>query len=228
MKKLLVLLALCMVFSVVLVACETEPETPETTEETTTVAPETDAPTTEEPTTEEPTTEEPTTDAPTTQEPTTEPPTTEPPTTGTTEPPAPPADPVKVGQSFDECDPWIGDAQQTAFFTPGQSASWDGVAIVEDYNVTAIRVWGWVAFYAETPGTFGYQIGDADPVFDASFSVEAEGPVVDAAVAQGGKSAARMKIMIPVEYVSGEEIVVKALVKDAVGTVETITEFKLI
>ena len=122
---------------------------------------------------------------------------------------------------------WIDGESVGAFFTPGQSPSWDGIAVVEDYNVQAIRIWGWVAFYAETPGIFGYQIGDAEPVFDEGFALEAEQPVVDAAVAQGGKSAARMKIFVPVEYLSGEEIVIKALAKDAVGTVETICEFKL-
>ena len=220
MKKLLVLLALCMIISVVLVACDTpdEPVVDETT------AGATEAPTTEE-TTEAPTTEE-TTEAPTTEE-TTEAPTTEETTTEeTTEPPVV-IDPVKVGQSFDECDMWIDGQPVGAFFTPGQAKNWDGNAVVEDYNVQAIRVWGWVAFFAETPGTFGYQIGDAEPVFDEGFSVDAEQGVLDVAVAQGGKSAARMKIFVPVEYLSGEEIVIKALVKDAVGTVETICEFKL-
>ena len=81
MKKLIVLLALCMVFSVVLVACDNNTQTPDgTTEAPATDAP-TEAPTTEAPTTEEPTTEEPTTEAPTTEEPTTEAPTTEEPTT---------------------------------------------------------------------------------------------------------------------------------------------------
>ena len=83
MKKLLVLLALCMVLSVVLVACTEDTPTDETTD-VTTEAPGTDAPTegtTDAPTegtTEAPTTEAPTTQAPTTQEPTTEEP-TEPP-----------------------------------------------------------------------------------------------------------------------------------------------------
>ena len=224
MKKLLVLLALCMVLSVVMVACTTE-EAPadETTAGEVTEAPtnaETEAPTQGE--TEAPTESE--TEAPTETETETDAPTTETETEPETEPEP---DPVKVGMSFDECDPWTGDAQGTAFFTPGQSASWDKVAVVEDYNVSAIRVWGWVAFFAETPGTFGYQIGDADPVFDAAFSVEAEQPVIDAAHSQGGKSAARMRISIPVEFLSGEEITIKAVAMDAAGTIETLVEFKL-
>ena len=224
MKKLLVLLALCMVLSIVMVACE-EPVTPpaETTQGTTTDAPTTDAPTTEEPTTEETTTEPGTTE---------EPGTTTPPETSTEEtttPPPPPADPVKVGMSFDQL--YTGNGPATAgeenFFTPGQSGGWDGKAVIEDYNVQYVTVWGWVAFFAETPGTFGYQIGDADPVFSADFYVEPEQPVIDAALAGGGKSAARMHISIPVEYVSGEEITVKALAQDAAGTIETLVEFKL-
>ena len=74
MKKLLVLLALCMVFSVALVACDNNTENPEETTAGSTEAPTTEetaeAPTTEE-TTEAPTTEE-TTEAPTTEETTTE------------------------------------------------------------------------------------------------------------------------------------------------------------
>ena len=223
MKKLLVLLALCMVLSIVMVACE-EPVTPpaETTQGTTT-----DAPTTDAPTSEEPTTEETTTDPGTTETDTTTPPETS--TEETTTPPPPPADPVKVGMSFDQL--YTGNGPATAgeenFFTPGSSASWDGKAVIEDYNVQYVTVWGWVAFFAETPGTFGYQIGDADPVFSADFYVEPEQPVIDAALGGGGKSAARMHISIPVEYVSGEEITVKALAQDAAGTIETLVEFKL-
>ena len=88
MKKLLVLLVLCMALSVVLVACDTHEQPMDETTEATTEAPTTEALTTEEPTTEEPTTEEPTTEEPTTEEPTTEEPTTEEPTTEeqTTEP----------------------------------------------------------------------------------------------------------------------------------------------
>ena len=223
MKKLLVLLALCMVLAVMFVACNNEPEPP--VEETTagsTEAPtqgETEAPTTDEGTTQTPTTEEPTTQAPTTNETTTE---------ESTEPPVV-IDPVKVGMSFDQL--YTGNGPATAgeenFFTPGQSGSWDGKAVIEDYNIDYVTVWGWVAFFAETPGTFGYQIGDADPVFDAAFSVEAEQPVLDAAHNAGGKSAARMHISIPVLYVGGEDIVIKALAKDAVGTVETLVEFTL-
>ena len=221
MKKLLVILALCMVLSVVFVACE-DPVTPpeETTPEVTTPEVTTPEATTPEETTPEATTPEETTPEATTPEETT-------PEETTPEETTPPADPVITHVSFDECDPWIGETQGTGFFTPGQSASWDKIANVEDYNVQYVRVWGWVGFYAETIGEFGYQIGDNEPVYDAAFAWETEQPVIDAAAGSGAKSASRFKIMIPVEYLSGEGIVIKALAKDAVGTVETLAEFQL-
>ena len=227
MKKLLVLLALCMVLSVVLVACDTSEQPPEET-----TAGSTEAPTTEAPTTEEPTTEE-TTEAPTTEE-TTEAPTTETTTEEVTTAPTPDPDPVKVGVSFDEADMWIDVTADTnnsansvgSLFTPGKASEWDKIANVEDYKVEYIRIWGWVAFFSENAGTYGYQIGDAEPVFDDAFSVAAEQGVIDVAAAQGGKSATRMKIMIPVRDLSGE-VVIKALVKDAAGTVEEIVTFTM-
>ena len=94
MKKLLVLLALCMVLTVALVACETDPNTTDESTAGTTEAPTTEG-TTEAPTTETqaPTTEE-TTQAPTTEE-TTQAPTTETTTEEETTTEAPdPADPV--------------------------------------------------------------------------------------------------------------------------------------
>ena len=232
MKKLLVLLALCMVLSVVLVACTEDTPTDETTDVTTeapstdapTEAPGTDAPTegtTESPTTEEPTTEAPTTQAPTTQEP-------------TTEEPVPVPDPVITHLSFDELDKWIdisGEITNSAnslgsIFTPGQSGSWDKIANVDDYTIAYLRVWGWVGFYAEEIGEFGYQIDDQDPVFSADFTIEAAQDVINAAAGTGAKSASRMAIMIPVRDLSGEHTI-KALVKDAAGTIEELTVFTL-
>ncbi|MBQ1233298.1 MAG: hypothetical protein IIX86_07195, partial [Clostridia bacterium] len=127
MKKLLVLLALCMVISVVLVACDTPEQPVEDTTAGTTEAPttgteapsETEAPTTD---TEAPTTD---TEAPTTD---TEAPTTD--TESETEPPVV-IDPVKVGMSFDQL--YTGNGPATAgeenFFAPGSSSSWDGKAV---------------------------------------------------------------------------------------------------
>ncbi|MBE6697379.1 MAG: hypothetical protein E7581_02540 [Ruminococcaceae bacterium] len=232
MKKLLVLLALCMVLSVVLVACTEDTPTDETTD-VTTEAPGTDAPT-EAPGTDDPT--EGTTESPTTEEPTTEAPTTEAPTTQepTTEVPVPDPDPVTTHLSFDELDKWIdisGDITNSAnslgsIFTPGQSAGWDKIATVDDYTIAYLRVWGWVGFFAEEVGEFGYQIDDQDPVFSADFAVVAGQDVVQAAAGTGAKCASRMTIMIPVRDLSGEHTI-KALVKDAAGTIEELTVFTL-
>ena len=216
MKKLLVLLALCMVLSVVLVACQ-DPDQP--TEDTT--AGSTEAPTTEAPTTEAPTTEEPTTEAPTTD--TTDAPTTEPPTT---EPPAPPADPVTIHISKDEIRYMVGEGQVGQAYAPGAFDSWaDKIATVEDYNVDAIVIWGWAGFFAENIGEFGYQIDDNDAVF-ADFTFSTEQGVIDAAAAGGAKSASRFYIPVPVLYLNGEHTI-KALVRDAAGTVEVFHEFTL-
>ena len=223
MKKLLLtLLALYMVLSVVLVACNDPEEPVESGEETTT------EPTTTEPAETDPVTTEPVTTEPDTSE--TEPETTEPDTSETepetTEPETEkPADPVITGLSFDELS-MITDGNAVGFFTPGQSASWDKIANVEDYNVDTIKVWGWVGFFAEEIGQFGYQIGDAEPVF-GEFTFDTEDAVIAAAAGGGAKSASRFAIMIPVEYVGGEGIEVKALARDAAGTVETLVTFTL-
>ena len=63
MKKILVLIAFSLIFTLCLAACDQGTEQPEDT----TAAMETEAPTTEELTTEAPTTEEPTTEEPTTE-----------------------------------------------------------------------------------------------------------------------------------------------------------------
>ncbi|MBR2447095.1 MAG: hypothetical protein IKB28_10595, partial [Clostridia bacterium] len=178
-------------------------------------------PTTTEPAETDPVTTEPVTE-PTTTEPVTEPDTSETETETETEKPA---DPVTTCLSFDELS-MITDGNSVGFFTPGQSASWDKIANVEDYNVDTIKVWGWVGFFAEELGQFGYQIGDAEPVF-GEFTFATEDAVIAAASGSGAKSASRFAIMIPVEYVGGEGIVVKALARDAVGTVETLVEFTL-
>ena len=218
MKKLLVILALCMVLSVVFVACE-DPVTPpeETTPEVTTPEVTTPEATTPEETTPEATTPEETTPEATTPEDTTE--------ETTPEETTPPADPVTTCLSFDEL-AMITDGNSVGFFTPGQSASWDKIANVEDYNVDTIKVWGWVGFFAEELGQFGYQIGDAEPVF-GDFLFDTEDAVIAAAAGSGAKSASRFQILIPVEYVGGEGIEVKALVRDAAGTVETLVTFTL-
>ena len=216
MKKLLLtMLALCMVISVVLVACE-DPEQPVVdSSDVTTEAP-SEKPTETEPpvgtTDTEPDTG--TTDTESDTTPDTTPDTSD--TTPDTEPVVDP-DPVTTHISFDQfCT--VLDGTETDVFAPGASAGWDKTANIEDYKVQYIKIWGWAAFYGEAIGEYGYQINDEEPVYSADFVVEAGADVVAAA---GGKPVSRFAIMVPVRDLSGE-FTVKGLVRDAVGTVEEI------
>ncbi len=123
--------------------------------------------------------------------------------------------------SFDELRTDSGDG----IFTPGASGSWNKVAEI-DSNVNTLSFWGWVAL-AEELGTFGYQIDGGEPVYDAGFAVEAEGPVVDAATAQGGTAASRMLVGIDVSALEGEHSV-RVLYKDPAENVVSLAEFKMI
>ncbi len=109
--------------------------------------------------------------------------------------------------SFDECDAWIGDQQVQQFFTPGSHASWDGRAVINNGNVEYVRIWGWVAFQSEQIGQVGYRIDDGEPVYDDAFLIEAEQPIINAALAIGAQSATRISVMIPVRQLSGEHVI---------------------
>ena len=163
------------------------------------------------------------TTVPETEIPETKPPKTEPPVI---EPPVIEPDPAIVHLSFDDLNLWIGDTMTGMCFTPGHSATWDRMAYVEDYNVEYLEYRGWVAFFAEEAGTFGYQIDSNEPVYSQEFVMAPEQAVIDASLSIGGKSAARMNIMIPVRDLSGEHLI-RTFVMDAHGTVEVLTEFTL-
>lgn len=149
---------------------------------------------------------------------------------GTTEPPfmdiPPIPDPVLIF-SFDECDAWIGDTQMVQqFFTPGAHASWDGHAVIDDYHVEYVRVWGWAAFDTEQLGEIGYRIDEGDYVFDNAFLVEAEQPILDAAAGFGALSASRINVQIPVRDLSGKHVV-EIVGRDAFGYIELLDSFVL-
>ena len=202
-----------------------------------TLIPETMLPQTNAPATQPPKTEAPITQAPETQAPTTKPSRTEEPTidepTVETEPPFVELDPVITHLSFDELDMWIDNTQSVGgVFTPGSYEFWDRIANVEDYHVSYLRVWGWAAFFAAQTGEFGYRIDDQEPVFSDAFSIPLDRNtdigqmILDAAMGTGGKSAARMEIMIPVRDLSGEHTI-QILVKDIAGYEEIVSEFTL-
>lgn len=135
----------------------------------------------------------------------------------------PKADPVSVRIEFDGAYTYIG-SDYTPIFTPGTANTWNKIADVQDPNVEYIELWGWVAFFGDAVGEFGYQIDDAEIVWSADYEKTPEQGVIDAA---GGKPAARYSIMVPVKELSGEHTV-KGYVRDAAGTLELLVEFKLI
>ena len=225
MKKLLILLALCMVFSVALVACDNEPTGDgQTTDEVTTEAPTTEEPT-EAPTTEA-TTEEPTeapTDAPTTEAPTTEP-TTEAPTT------EPVPEPVKViaALSWDTLTTAHPVNGKTIVASGSEFLSWNSIANI-DTNDTALKLWGWVAYFTEVEGTVGYSLNGGEFVYDESFTYTAEIGVQQhiSANCPGALSACRFEFDISLEGLGAGTHTLTVVAKDTEGNVETIRDITL-
>ena len=226
MKKLLILLALCMVFSVVLVACETEPETPAgSSAESNTEAPTTQAPTTAEPTTEDQTTE-PETNA------TTEDQTTEPTTDATTEEVTtePTPEPVKViaGMSWDTLSTAHPVTGKSLIKNGGEFAVWNGIANI-DTNDTALKTFGWIAYFTETEGTVGYSLNDGEIIYGENFTFTAEIGVQThiAANCPGALSACRFQFEIPVADLGAGTHKLCVYAKDTAGNQELIKEITL-
>ncbi len=117
-----------------------------------------------------------------------------------------------------------GDGAQ-GVFTPGQADAWDKTATV-DKTVMTLDFWGWVGLKGEI-GQFGYQIGNGGIVYDDSFTVEAEGPVQDAAAGSGADTASRMLIKIDISKISGTSTV-KTYYKSATGKAEVLAEFTVL
>lgn len=208
MKKLLILLALCMAFSLLLVACNNTEDKPEEPTDEVTTEEETEAPTEKE--TEKKTETESTTET-----------TTE----GTTEPVVE-VDPVTVHVNVDMLQKLVNGADSDNIVSPGQYADWDKKAEI-DHTLSGLKFAGWVGFYAETVGEFGYQINKEAAVYSSDFTVEAEKEVVDAATGAGAKSAARMVIIIPTAQLLRGDVTIKILAKDAKGTEEVLSEFTI-
>ncbi len=129
---------------------------------------------------------------------------------------------VVLHQSFDEL---RTSATEGSIFTPGQSASWDYTAEVDE-TVTDLYYWGWLALPDEV-GTFGYQIDGGEPVWDDSFVFTTEQGVYDAASGVAGyHTASRMLIKMDISGLSGDHVV-RALYKNADGEAVIIGEFDL-
>ena len=134
--------------------------------------------------------------------------------------------PVVVHTAIDECCTLVNDSVSSSFFTPGTYESWDKYAVIDDFNVEFIKVHGWTAWYSSTPGTYGYQIDENEPIYSDSFAADPEEGIINALPIVGGASGTRMNVLIPVQYLSGEHTI-KVLAKDANGTVDILTEFQI-
>ncbi len=226
MKKLLVLLALCMVFSVVLVACET---TPDTSDETTDAETTTEEVTTQpeaETSTEEVTTEP---DAETsTEEVTTEPADQTTPEEESTEPTP---EPVKViaAMSWDTLATVHPVAGKPIINNGGEFLAWDGIANV-DTNDKALSTFGWVAYFTEKEGTVGYSFNGGEIVYDDSFTFTAEVGVQDHIHANcpGALSACRFQFDIPLEGLGAGTHTLCVYAKDTADNVEMIKQITVI
>ena len=87
---------------------------------------------------------------------------------------------------LDESGVQIGQA-----FAPGQFDGWNNVLEIEEGSIHTLVDWGWIAYRGDTL-QFGYLVNDTE-VFDDSFTVEAEQPVLDAAANLGAPHASRFK-----------------------------------
>ena len=133
---------------------------------------------------------------------------------------------VVTHQSFDELRKVTDGQEAGGVFTPGKSADWNYVADLSDGTVQALKYWGWIGAKGDL-GMFGYQIDDAEAIFSADFSVEAEAAVVAAAAGTGADNASRFLINIDLAELIGKHTV-KALYKDAEGNVVILNTFTVI
>lgn len=118
------------------------------------------------------------------------------------------------------CESWIvswgaSDRRIQEFFEPGQALEWDHRAVIDDYNVNTVEVWGWAALFEDVPLQFGYKIDDGQSVYDdsAEFFEPAQSSTT-AALGMGAVSAIGMRVKVPVEHLVGThtvEIVVRRL-----------------
>ena len=113
------------------------------------------------------------------------------------------------------CESWIHYNEIQSFFEPGKASEWDHRAVIDDYKVEYVRIWGWAALFEEVPLQLGYKIDGGESVYDdtAEFYEPAQSSTT-AALGMGAVSAIGMRVKIPVEYLSGVhtvDIVVRPL-----------------
>ncbi len=124
--------------------------------------------------------------------------------------------------SFDELR-GNGDSQN-GVFQPGTFPGWNHFADV-DTSLTYLQAFGWVAIYDEAIGTFGYCIGDNEPVFHDAWTAQTEDPVIQAALSvPHTKNASRFRIDIDISEIIGTQLV-KILYKNPDGKIVVLAEF---
>lgn len=145
----------------------------------------------------------------------------------------PTVDPVKVviAKSWDSMYEVVDGYEADAVFSDGIAyMTWETNAVVDiDHTTEALRVWGWIAYATETEGTVGYTINGSDVVYNESFTYIAEVGVQDHIKnnVPGALSACRMKFDIPTADLKAGEYTFALVAKDPDGNEEVIKEFKV-
>ena len=124
-------------------------------------------------------------------------------------------------------DLWASGRKVQEFFEPGNALDWDHRAVIDDYNVNCVKVWGWAALFDEAPLQLGYKIDNGPSIYDdsAEFFEPAQSSTT-AALGMGAVSAIGMRVNIPVEYLSGTHTV-EIVVRRLGGNEGTICEFEI-
>ena len=110
-------------------------------------------------------------------------------------------------------------------FTPGQAASWDGLADMSISTAKALTFYGWVSVKGEV-GTFGYSIDSTEPIFSEAWSLEAP-DLEPHYIAMGGDTGSRMRIAINLEGLETGNHIITVLYKNAAGKEVALYKFKV-
>ncbi len=122
---------------------------------------------------------------------------------------------------------WAFSRRIQEFFEPGQALEWDHRAVIDDYNVNTVEVWGWAALFEEVPLQCGYKIDGGQSIYDdtAEFYEPAQSSTT-AALGMGAVSATGMRVKVPVEHLVGTHTV-EIVVRHLGGNEGTICTFEI-
>ncbi len=122
---------------------------------------------------------------------------------------------------------WASSRRIQEFFEPGQALEWDHRAVIDDYKVNTVEVWGWAALFEEVPLQCGYKIDGGQSIYDdtAEFYEPAQSSTT-AALGMGAVSAIGMRVKVPVEHLVGTHTV-EIVVRHLGGNEGTICTFEI-